>query len=185
MLENPALGRYFPTLGLNKAAFGFRITISEVSLPNAQKFLKMGPNPFLPYGTEFFHVWSGHSGIWLSDMRGITLGKADAIAPRRRRMLPQPLANDLRRAEDRSNWCAHGLAQTPSITNPRIKVLPGFFKSRVPPSFPSFPSVIPRRNQSRRRCRQTRRRRCRRSCRTPRRPRWSQGFPRRRRPRRT
>ena len=55
MLENPALGRYFPTFGFEQ------------------------------------------SGIWLSDMLGITLGKADAIAPRRRRMLPQPLANDLLR----------------------------------------------------------------------------------------
>ena len=67
-----------------------------------------------------------------------------ALSPRRRRMLPQPLANDLRRERTKPYWEAIGLAQTPPIPIPHIKVLRSFFKSDRPPRspVPPFPKNI-------------------------------------------
>ena len=51
----------------------------------------------------------------------------------------EPLANDLLMPWTEPDWCAIGLAQTPPISNPHIKVLRSFFKSDRSPRSPRSP----------------------------------------------
>ena len=124
MLENPALGRYFPTFGFGQSG----IWLSDNFIGGLlTKCLKIPP-------------WGGIFQRWLSDMRGITLGKADAIAPRRRRMLPQPLANDLLRKRITQIGEQSDLHKLHSYPFP-YKSFAELFQKRPFPSFP--PSPVP------------------------------------------
>ena len=55
----------------------------------------------------------------------------------------EPLANDLLMYWTAPNWCAHGLAQTKSITNPMYKSFAELFQKRPSPLVPPRPLVSP------------------------------------------